>query len=292
MSSVCPWRARSWPRWGSDGRWPTTQCECTTHARRRSSTCPSSTSSRIGSARCTTARPGLTCRRRCCARTTHGWRRRPPCCASRRTGSAASAAITSSPRRTPTRRPRASSRGCDRSPTCSSAPRPAGTRRAPAAAQPVEKGLGRLAVASEARLSVSQGSGAPSSNHLQPQPPTSNHLQPQPPTSNHLQPPPTTSNHLQQAGGCQTEVPYGANPHGVARYEAAPRAARPLLVSFSGSLDVCCSGQKVRCAVGELLVAPLVQRALHPARRQRSIRLPGPPEGSGRSHTTRRAPSV
>lgn len=32
-------------------------------------------------------------------------------------------------------------------------------------------------------------------------------------------------------------------------------AARPLLVSFSGSLDVCCSGQKIRCAVGDVMVA-------------------------------------
>ena len=55
--------------------------------------------------------------------------------------------------------------------------------------------------------------------------------------------------------GCQLAVPYGANPHGVAQYEAAPEAARPLLVSFSGSLDVCCSGQKIRCAVGDVMVA-------------------------------------
>ena len=56
-------------------------------------------------------------------------------------------------------------------------------------------------------------------------------------------------------GGCQIEVPYGANPHGVRLYEAEPAADRPLLVSFSGALDVCCSGARIRCAVGEVLVS-------------------------------------
>ena len=56
-------------------------------------------------------------------------------------------------------------------------------------------------------------------------------------------------------GGCQVEVPYGANPHGVRLYEAEPEADRPLLVSFSGSLDVCCSGARIRCAVGDALVS-------------------------------------
>lgn len=66
----------------------------------------------------------------------------------------------------------------------------------------------------------------------------------------------TAGRYKARAGiGCQLAVPYGANPHGVAQYEAAPEAARPLLVSFSGSLDVCCSGQKIRCAVGDVMVA-------------------------------------
>lgn len=51
----------------------------------------------------------------------------------------------------------------------------------------------------------------------------------------------TAGRYKARAGiGCQLAVPYGANPHGVAQYEAAPAAARPLLVSFSGSLDACC----------------------------------------------------
>uniref|UniRef100_A0A7S0LD72 Exostosin GT47 domain-containing protein n=1 Tax=Coccolithus braarudii TaxID=221442 RepID=A0A7S0LD72_9EUKA len=60
-------------------------------------------------------------------------------------------------------------------------------------------------------------------------------------------------------GGCQTEVPYGTNYHGVQRYEAAPEADRPLLVSFFGSLDVCCSGAGIRCAMGDILATVLGQ---------------------------------
>ena len=56
-------------------------------------------------------------------------------------------------------------------------------------------------------------------------------------------------------GGCQTEVPYGANLHGLRLYEAEPEADRPLLVSFSGTLDVCCSGARIRCAVGDVFVS-------------------------------------
>ena len=60
---------------------------------------------------------------------------------------------------------------------------------------------------------------------------------------------------VRAGGGCQVEVPYGANPHGVRLYEAEPEADRPLLVSFSGTLDVCCSGARIRCAVGDALVS-------------------------------------
>lgn len=54
-------------------------------------------------------------------------------------------------------------------------------------------------------------------------------------------------------GGCQTEIPYRANPYGIREYNT--HRIRPLLVSFSGALDVCCSGQKTRCAIGDVLVA-------------------------------------
>ena len=58
---------------------------------------------------------------------------------------------------------------------------------------------------------------------------------------------------IRVGGGCQTEIPYRANPYGIKQYHA--HRLRPFLASFSGTLDVCCSGQKTRCAIGDVLVA-------------------------------------
>ena len=74
-------------------------------------------------------------------------------------------------------------------------------------------------------------------------------------------------------GGCRTIVPYGVNPHALQAHESEPNAPRPLLVSFSGSLDVCCSGARVRCAVGDVLLSSLfaddveIMPSLHPGTR-------------------------
>ena len=74
-------------------------------------------------------------------------------------------------------------------------------------------------------------------------------------------------------GGCRTTVPYGVNPHALQAHESEPNAPRPLLVSFSGSLDVCCSGARVRCAVGDVLLSSLfaddveIMPSLHPGTR-------------------------
>ena len=54
-------------------------------------------------------------------------------------------------------------------------------------------------------------------------------------------------------GGCQTEIPYGANPYAIRQYEL--QKDRPILASFSGTLDVCCSGQNIRCSLGNTFVA-------------------------------------
>jgi hypothetical protein len=45
----------------------------------------------------------------------------------------------------------------------------------------------------------------------------------------------------------------GHSPNQVALRLFAPGAPRPTFVFFAGGLDVCCTGQKVRCAVGQLL---------------------------------------
>ena len=54
---------------------------------------------------------------------------------------------------------------------------------------------------------------------------------------------------------CTIHAPYAINLHAVHRYR--PRARRPLLVSFSGSLDVCCSGASIRCRLGDYILAAM-----------------------------------
>lgn len=61
-------------------------------------------------------------------------------------------------------------------------------------------------------------------------------------------------------GGCQTEIPYRANPYGIEQYDMRNQSFRTLFVSFSGSLDVCCSGQRIRCAIGRIILAAREER--------------------------------
>ena len=78
-----------------------------------------------------------------------------------------------------------------------------------------------------------------------------------------------------RVGGCTLETPYYANPwasphsHPEVSSSSASAAAaaatlsataatpseRPLLLQFAGSFDVCCSGARIRCALGPLLAA-------------------------------------
>ena len=52
---------------------------------------------------------------------------------------------------------------------------------------------------------------------------------------------------------CTIHAPYAINPHTVLHYHRERR--RPVMISFSGSLDVCCSGTSIRCRLGDYLLA-------------------------------------
>lgn len=56
-----------------------------------------------------------------------------------------------------------------------------------------------------------------------------------------------------RVGASVVEIPFPANQH--ASHQAAERGghARPTLLYFAGSLDVCCGGREIRCAVAELV---------------------------------------
>ena len=54
---------------------------------------------------------------------------------------------------------------------------------------------------------------------------------------------------------CTVHAPYPTNPHAAVHYR--PKGHRPLLVSFSGSLDVCCSGTAIRCRLGDYIMASI-----------------------------------
>lgn len=56
-----------------------------------------------------------------------------------------------------------------------------------------------------------------------------------------------------RVGASVVEIPFPANQH--VSHEPAERGghARPTLLYFAGSLDVCCAGREIRCAVAELV---------------------------------------
>ena len=56
---------------------------------------------------------------------------------------------------------------------------------------------------------------------------------------------------------CTVHAPYAINPHTITQYRR--RTRRPLLVSFSGSVDVCCTGTTIRCRLGDYVMAGLNQ---------------------------------
>mmetsp|Transcript_22924 Transcript_22924/g.58297 ORF Transcript_22924/g.58297 Transcript_22924/m.58297 type:complete len:479 (+) Transcript_22924:35-1471(+) len=56
---------------------------------------------------------------------------------------------------------------------------------------------------------------------------------------------------------CTIHAPYAINLHAAARYRR--RAQRPILASFSGSFDVCCTGTMIRCRLGDYLMEALDQ---------------------------------
>ncbi|KAL1520356.1 hypothetical protein AB1Y20_021946 [Prymnesium parvum] len=66
-----------------------------------------------------------------------------------------------------------------------------------------------------------------------------------------------------RVGSCVIAIPWESNPAAIASYRPPqPRATpadapatskhRPLLMHFAGALDVCCTGQHIRCAMGPL----------------------------------------
>ena len=75
-----------------------------------------------------------------------------------------------------------------------------------------------------------------------------------------------------RVGACVIAVPWEANPTALHAYRpppprgstaadaAATNAQRPLLVHFAGALDVCCTGQHIRCAMGPLAAAAADQQ--------------------------------
>ena len=52
---------------------------------------------------------------------------------------------------------------------------------------------------------------------------------------------------------CTIHAPYAINPHTTSHYQSERR--RSVMISFSGSLDVCCSGTSIRCRLGDYLLA-------------------------------------
>ena len=59
-------------------------------------------------------------------------------------------------------------------------------------------------------------------------------------------------------GACTIHAPYAINLHAAARYRR--RGHRPILVSFSGSFDVCCSGTAIRCRLSDYIMETIDQK--------------------------------
>ena len=59
-----------------------------------------------------------------------------------------------------------------------------------------------------------------------------------------------------RAADCAVQIPYEISARARRAREDAPR---PLLLQFAGSLDVCCSGQSTRCAIGALIGMSVTQ---------------------------------
>ena len=92
-------------------------------------------------------------------------------------------------------------------------------------------------------------------------------------------------------GACTVEVPYAASLFASRRFDAqqqlsAARAAaeRPVLLQFASALDVCCSGQRVRCALTALL-----RLVLEEGMRDVRLRFSAPRGESAAGPCTRRA---
>lgn len=74
-------------------------------------------------------------------------------------------------------------------------------------------------------------------------------------------------------GGCQVVIPYDVSE--AIGWSRMPGEPRPILVQFAGSLDVCCTGVKIRCAIGELMAASIGQTDVLITPSKRSS-VPGP----------------